>query len=128
MTPKPSTMADISTAEVYVRGLLESGNGLPCWNPKPRNRDAETKGIVPGDVGIYTAELGFEKILNLWEDEMEIQAVGRSMGAAPYRPPKRTIVYRRNAIEEGEVVAQGACVQPILPPSEVYALTSRFHE
>ncbi|KAJ3550508.1 hypothetical protein NMY22_g429 [Coprinellus aureogranulatus] len=100
-------IAEISTAEVYVRSLLESGNGLPCWDPRPHGQNGSAAGIAPGDVGIYTADRGFEKLYNLWDDEIGIQALAESLEGEAYRPPKRTIIQRQSGLHEGEVITRG---------------------
>jgi hypothetical protein len=89
---------------MYVRSMLVSGKGLACWHPEPRKPYAGKRGVVPGDVGIYSACGGFEKIFNLWEDERWMEyASGQT-----YAPPKMDIVIQEGEFSLGHIVAQGA--------------------
>ena len=91
-----------TSAEVYVRSMLVAGKGLACWHPKPRRPYAKKGGVVPGDVGIYSASRGFEKIFHLWEDgEGSVSSPGRISA------PPMDIVTHEEEFSLGDIVAQG---------------------
>ncbi|KAF5322967.1 hypothetical protein D9611_009329 [Ephemerocybe angulata] len=90
-------------AEIYVGSMLSSGMGLACWNTKPH---AGAVGPALGDVGTYSAQDGFIKIFNLWDDEESIRKTARTMGIGSYDRPipmrtKRTIQGRS---KRGDIV------------------------
>ncbi|RXW17748.1 hypothetical protein EST38_g8099 [Candolleomyces aberdarensis] len=53
--------------------MHKSGQGLAVWNPRPNNPDANEQGVVPGDVGTFSAREGFKKIFNIVEDSQAIR-------------------------------------------------------
>lgn len=59
-------------AEIYMRSMLSSNAGLPCWDPRPYGRVGD-RGIMPGDVGTFDLGNGFDKIFNIWEDDFAYQ-------------------------------------------------------
>ncbi|KAF5329186.1 hypothetical protein D9611_013196 [Ephemerocybe angulata] len=90
-------------AEIYVGSMLSSGMGLACWNTKPH---AGAVGPALGDVGTFSAQDGFIKIFNLWDDEESIRKTARTTGIGNYYRPtpmrtKRTIQGRS---KRGDIV------------------------
>lgn len=75
-------------------------------------------GTAPGDVGVYTADRGFEKLFNIWDDELGIQTVAESLGGVPYQPPKRTLLLRQNTLREGDMVVRGVSTRTLQTTSE----------
>jgi hypothetical protein len=96
---------DSTIAEVYVRNMLVSGKGLACWHPEPRKPYTGKRGVVPGDVGTYSACGGFEKIFNLWEDEESLREPDGS--GRGYRPPKMDVVVHEGEFSSEETMGQG---------------------
>ncbi|KAF6744335.1 hypothetical protein DFP72DRAFT_929795 [Ephemerocybe angulata] len=83
--------------------MLSSGMGLACWNTKPHTGAV---GPVLGDVGTFSAQDGFIKIFNLWDDEKSIRKTARTTGIGNYYRPspmrtKRTIQGRS---KRGDIV------------------------
>jgi len=98
----------LTIPEVYVCNLLGSGNGLPCWDTSPFEGE---RGAAPGDVGTYTAEGGFKRMFNLWDDEASIRRTAASLsidGKSRYRAPRRRVVVAKDRFREGDTVTQGA--------------------
>jgi hypothetical protein len=88
---------------MYVRSMLVSGKGLACWHPRPRKPYQGKRGVIPGDVGVYSACRGFEKIFNLWEvGERLVDEDGQS-----YAPPQMDIVDPEEEFSLGDTVVQG---------------------
>ncbi|KAF6747374.1 hypothetical protein DFP72DRAFT_609206 [Ephemerocybe angulata] len=94
----------LTTPEIFLCSLLGSGKGLPCWQPKPRKPFVGKHGVVPGDVGTYSAEGGFKKIFNLWEDEAAIQDRARLFGEI-YRLPEKTITIDHDELSKDDIIA-----------------------
>ncbi|KAJ3527699.1 hypothetical protein NMY22_g9684 [Coprinellus aureogranulatus] len=95
-----------SYAEVYVRGLLHSGYGLPCWEPAPHDSDSERTGVMPGDVGTYTVNGSFRKLFNLQDDEKAIRELATVCSRGSYFAMRQHI-RRESIIEEGETIVNG---------------------
>jgi hypothetical protein len=58
-------MAD---AEVYTRCMLSQRHGYPLWNPNPFNNlpaKYRKRGVWIGDLGIITADGGFDFLFNI---------------------------------------------------------------
>ncbi|KAJ3526790.1 hypothetical protein NMY22_g10030 [Coprinellus aureogranulatus] len=103
-----SAPSDTALHEVYVRTLLCSGYGLPCWEPNPRDPEAQPNGVLPGDVGTYTVKSGFKKTFNIWDAEASIQAISKaSRTAIASQLPEREITTRLHALQMGEALFHG---------------------
>ncbi|KAF6741629.1 hypothetical protein DFP72DRAFT_942477 [Ephemerocybe angulata] len=83
--------------------MLSSGMGLACWNTKPH---AGAVGPALGDVGTFTAQDGFNKIFNLWDDEESIRKTARSTSPGNYyrSPPMRTKKTIHGRSKRGDIV------------------------
>lgn len=101
-------------AEVYVRGLLHSGHGLPCWEPAPHDIDSDPKGAVPGDVGTYTIDRSFNKIFNLWESEDVIRSLANIYSQGSYQPLQGRVT-RRDILSKGETIRDGVYLNSPAP-------------
>jgi hypothetical protein len=95
---------DIAYAEIYIRSMLPSKAGLPCWDPEPRGSVGE-RGIVPGDVGTFDLMDGFTKIFNIWEDE-----------SFAYQTPSKECNTVPTRFKEGHISSQGVSAE--VQPSE----------
>lgn len=114
MVLPPSLVA--TYPEVYVRGLLDSGLGLPCWEPAPHDVDPERRGVIPGDVGIYTIDRSSKKLFNLWESEGAIRILAALYSCGPYKPMQGQIT-REPILNPGETIITGASVDsPVAAP------------
>ncbi|KAJ3528062.1 hypothetical protein NMY22_g9554 [Coprinellus aureogranulatus] len=109
---------ELSNAEIYVRGLsLASDKGLPCWQPKP-SALSKASGVQPGDVGIFTAGDGFNKIFNLWDDEDAIRNTQTGFSGSDdtppdlYHAPKCGIVRSENSLDAGDAISHGVHSDP----------------
>ncbi|KAJ2937009.1 hypothetical protein H1R20_g115, partial [Candolleomyces eurysporus] len=91
-------------AEVYIRSMLSSGKGLALWQPRPCQPRGGERGVVPGDVGSVSAERGFKKIFNLWENEADIRASNVFGGS--YCPPRMEVVTREELLA-GDTIVDG---------------------
>ncbi|KAJ3524881.1 hypothetical protein NMY22_g10811 [Coprinellus aureogranulatus] len=95
--------------EIYVLSLLNTGYGLPCWEPAPSLPDSQPQGVVPGDVGTYTTEGGFEKTFNLWEVSDRLENTYPCCGSTgASQPLAGRVGIRRNAVHEGAIFSLGA--------------------
>lgn len=99
--------AYLTTPDIYVLNMLRTGKGLACWQPRPRKPLANKTGTVPGDVGIFTAEGGFKKLFNIWEDDEAVRATGRGWCSTAYQLPERDVVITESVLARGDAVAQG---------------------
>lgn len=72
-------------------------------------------GVVPGDVGTYTAGDGFKKFFNLWDDKTSIEAASRLFNEAEYQPPLWNVT-RGATMNEGETVVEGVASSVTGPP------------
>ena len=97
-------LTEVTRAETYVR-CITSKNGLACWQPRPRKPYAGEQGVVPGDVGTFSAGDGFRKIFNIWEDQEEIKAARLTQEA--YAPLNMTITTHHDELSEGDTVVHG---------------------
>ncbi|TEB28198.1 hypothetical protein FA13DRAFT_815757 [Coprinellus micaceus] len=95
------TKRPTASHDVYVNTLLAKGLGLPCWEPRPSDPPNQPRGVVPGDVGMYTTEGGFQRVFNLWVDKARICDIeptcGLHVACRGLNGAHRTISdYRRN--------------------------------
>lgn len=75
--------------------LRRCKEGLPCWRPRP---STEAQGIVAGDVGRFSLVDGFQKLFNVWDEEI------RGIWQAPV---KETRVLDEH-FPEGDTLTSGA--------------------
>lgn len=94
----------LTTPEIFLCSLLGSGKGLPCWQPKPRKPFSGERGVVPGDVGTYSAEGGFEKLYNLWEDEVAIRERAAQFGET-YQLHEKTVTLNDSELSKDDIIA-----------------------
>ncbi|TEB19849.1 hypothetical protein FA13DRAFT_305051 [Coprinellus micaceus] len=96
---------------IYVRALLAEGYGLPCWKPAPSDPEAQPKGVVPGDVGTYTAEGGFRRTFNLFDNADVIHKIAQRtqtcIQVSHCNPSPETFT-RPGMLPKGEVMVEGA--------------------
>ncbi|KAF5339750.1 hypothetical protein D9611_009130 [Ephemerocybe angulata] len=90
-------------AEIYVGSMLSYGMGLACWNTKTHSGDV---GPVLGDVGTFSAQDGFAKIFNLWDDEESINLTVKAYaGLKSYKAPVRRFKKTKEGrLRRGEIV------------------------
>jgi hypothetical protein len=88
--------------------MLKSGKGLACWKPRPRKPNSGPRGTVPGDVGTFSAEGGFKKTFNIWDDEELLRGVASVSGSPPFRLPPQRVVFDPKEIPQGNTIADGA--------------------
>ncbi|KAF6761115.1 hypothetical protein DFP72DRAFT_880124 [Ephemerocybe angulata] len=100
------SVEQMTIPEIYLCSLLGSGRGLPCWQPSPQSalRTGKDRGVVPGDVGIYSVEEGFRKLFNLWEDGAAIQERARLSGET-YELPERAVTIDIDELSRGDIIA-----------------------
>jgi hypothetical protein len=93
-------------AEIYIQSMLKSSghHGLACWSPKPREPLVNGKGVIPGDVGTFSAGYGFRKFFNIWEGEL-----GERLMAAGSRHqfPSGGVIIHPTELEEGQAIFHG---------------------
>jgi hypothetical protein len=65
-------------------------------------------GIVPGDVGTFSAEDGFRKTFNIWDDLSLIRQSGKTAIDRAFLPPENDIACHEDKLQEGETVMEGA--------------------
>ncbi|KAJ3501320.1 hypothetical protein NMY22_g18969 [Coprinellus aureogranulatus] len=118
LDPRLFQSSHLTTPQVYVRSMLKAGEGLACWRPRPVVPHCGPKGVVPGDVGTYSADGGFKKIFNIWEDENKICQIDISGGDA-FRLPSRVIAIDPEAIPQGFTITEG------VDSSENYLITTQ---
>lgn len=100
--------AFLTTPDNYVFHMLRSGKGLPCWQPRPWKPLTRESGTIPGDVGIYTAERGFKRLFNIWDDDEAVLRTGRRYSETDYELPERAVVVAESGLFEGDAVVHGA--------------------
>jgi hypothetical protein len=100
--------AFLTTPDIYVFHMLRSGKGLPCWQPRPWKPLAGESGTILGDVGIYTAERGFKRLFNVWDDDEAVLRTGQRYSEADYELPEREVVVAESGLFEGDAVVHGA--------------------
>lgn len=64
-TTTPDTVRD---QDLYAQQLLLKGNGYPLWDPQPKRHFGDPSapaGVAIGDVGIITADGGFDFLFNV---------------------------------------------------------------
>lgn len=98
-------LTDATQSEVYIRSMLTSGKGLASWRPGPPDGVAGRRGVVPGDVGTFRANDGFQRIFNLWEDQDAIRSSG--IFGETYTPPKMDAVTHKGDLSAGDTIARG---------------------
>ncbi|KAJ3535850.1 hypothetical protein NMY22_g6296 [Coprinellus aureogranulatus] len=118
LDPRLFQSSHLTTPQVYVRSMLKAGEGLACWRPRPVVPHCGPKGVVPGDVGTYSADGGFKKIFNIWEDENKICPIDLS-GSDVFRLPSRVIAVDPEAIPQGFTITEG------VDSSENYMITTQ---
>lgn len=116
---------DISKAELYIRSMLPSRKGLPCWHPRPRGPFVGENGIVPGDVGTFSAADGFNKIFNLWDDE-RIRKLSSPEGT--YEPPSREIIVYQDELAEGDTIVDGTSSKIYRTPDGRFVFVKFFSQ
>ncbi|KAF6759397.1 hypothetical protein DFP72DRAFT_134571 [Ephemerocybe angulata] len=115
----PPSVTRLTTPQVYVYSMLNSGHGLACWKPQPWKTAPpktfgyrrEEWGAKPGDVGIYRVEDGFKRLFNVWDDEDAIQNTAKaSFSPVPYltRGKIARRITTRREFEQGDTVTHGA--------------------
>ncbi|TEB28952.1 hypothetical protein FA13DRAFT_1793449 [Coprinellus micaceus] len=95
----------LTTPQVYVRSMLNTGKGLACWKPRPRG--GETR-VVPGDVGTFSAEGGFRRTFNIWDDEDALELRASMARDTPFHLPPRNVATDPEEIAQGHTIAEGA--------------------
>ncbi|RXW20158.1 hypothetical protein EST38_g5689 [Candolleomyces aberdarensis] len=88
--------------------MLTSGKGLASWSPRPRDPLGE-RGVVPGDVGTFSAQHGFKKIFNLQEDKGAIRS--SKIFGKNYSLPKMHVVTHKEELSVGETIVKGTSVK-----------------
>lgn len=114
LDPRLLESQNLTTPQVYVRSMLKSGKGLACWKPRPRKPNSGLRGTVPGDVGMFSAEGGFKKIFNIWDDEELLRRATSASGGLSFRLPSRSTVIEPEDIPQGSTIVDGASSQTIL--------------
>ena len=105
--------------EIYVRTLLAEGHGLPCWEPRPLEPQAQPQGVVPGDVGTYTAESGFRRSFNLFDDASNIRKATQGTQDSPqceFWEPSRKPIHRPGFLGNGHAFVHGSSMETPHPP------------
>ncbi|KAJ3542293.1 hypothetical protein NMY22_g3566 [Coprinellus aureogranulatus] len=115
---------NLTTPQVYVRSMLKSGNGLPCWKPRPRKPSTHQRGTVPGDVGTFSAEGSFKKTFNLWDDEEALRRSGSSSNGKSFHLPSRHVTVSPDEIPRGNTIADGASSHTMYSESDPSKITS----
>lgn len=107
--------------------MLKAGEGLACWRPRPIKPYSGQRGVVPGDVGTYSAEGGFKRIFNLWDDE---ELIGRLDDGCSFPLPPRNLAVDPDAIPKGFTITEGVDsreISPEVPAEERYAYPSALY-
>ncbi|KAJ2929795.1 hypothetical protein H1R20_g7306, partial [Candolleomyces eurysporus] len=113
--------------EVYIRSMLTSGKGLASWSPRPRDPVGE-RGVVPGDVGTFSAQHGFKKIFNLQEDKGAIRS-SKIFGKNYSLPKMDHVVTHKEELSVGEMIVKGTSVKTqYAPDGEVASCEFRMLE
>lgn len=76
------------------------------------------EGVVPGDVGTFSAEDGFRKTFNLWEDLSSIRASGKTAADRRFQPPQQAMACHEDKMHDGETVVEGAVSSTIVSAFE----------
>jgi hypothetical protein len=66
--PRTTTPDTVRDQDLYAKQLLLKGNGYPLWVPQPKRHFGDSSapaGIAIGDVGIITADGGFDFLFNV---------------------------------------------------------------
>ncbi|TEB33867.1 hypothetical protein FA13DRAFT_115783 [Coprinellus micaceus] len=98
--------------------MLAQGYGLPCWEPRPLDPQAQPQGVVPGDVGTYTAESGFRRTFNLFDDARTIQGITQRTRGSPGNEccnPRAKLSHHLGILGEGDVCVHGSSLKPRAP-------------
>lgn len=69
-------------------------------------------------MGTFSAEDGFRKTFNLWEDIDSIRASGKTPNDRHIQPPEQDIAYHEDKMHDGETVAEGAVSSTIVSVME----------
>jgi hypothetical protein len=107
--PFMSPSQEPTKPETYILEMHKSGKGLAVWDPRPHcphNANADEQGVVPGDVGTFSAHEGFSKLFNIFADAQAIRTSTRSQHV--YIPPKPDTIYKKEALPLGYTFARGA--------------------
>lgn len=71
--------------------------------------EQQPNGVVPGDVGTYTPEDGFQRTFNLWDDHCIIRKIAETIDPdRGYQDLKRNIITHRDKLQRGETLVCGA--------------------
>jgi hypothetical protein len=94
--------------------MLASGNGLACWQPRPQAPIKDGEGVIPGDVGIFSVQEGFQKLFNIWDDEDSMRRTAITQAyRAPYNVPTKIGNITRREYSEGDTVVEGTTSRTI---------------
>ncbi|KAJ3536893.1 hypothetical protein NMY22_g5832 [Coprinellus aureogranulatus] len=96
--PHLFTSRYLTTPQVYVRSMINTGKGLACWQPQPRSSASGFgQGTAPGDVGTSSPEGGFRKIFNIWDEGACLQSL-----------PPRKLMRVPEELPRGHIISEGA--------------------
>ncbi|KAJ3548251.1 hypothetical protein NMY22_g1334 [Coprinellus aureogranulatus] len=114
LSPVSQPPPGLAMHEVYVRSMLCQGQGLACWEPRSYEPETQPEGVIPGDVGTYTTDDGFQKIFNLWDDMDAIRRISQTLlsDSGPHGLG-RSIKRMPDKLDKGRIFACGASVSVI---------------
>lgn len=92
-------------AETYILEMHKSGKGLAAWDPRPRKPYTDERRVVPGDVGTFSAEGGFKKTFNIFEDKESI--ISSVYALDGYNPPALKVVTYEEELPLGHTIVEG---------------------
>ena len=91
--------------------MLKLGKGLPCWQPRPDKALRGERGTVPGDVGTFTADGGFKKAFNIWEDATSVRKMAQVHGLDTYDLPDGSVVVNQGRLATGDALCRGTAAR-----------------
>ncbi|TEB28192.1 hypothetical protein FA13DRAFT_1776059 [Coprinellus micaceus] len=97
--------------DVYVHTLLQERLGLPCWEPRPLDMENYPAGVLPGDVGTYTIEGGFERLFNLFADKETLCAIQKNCDDMICRDFTGSLRRTAEWMRRGDAIAYGASTE-----------------
>jgi hypothetical protein len=97
--------------DVYVHTLLQERLGLPCWEPRPSDMENYPTGVLPGDVGTYTIEGGFERLFNVFEDKETLCAIQKNCDDMICRDFTGSLRRTAEWMRRGDAIAYGASTE-----------------